>query len=79
MYFFCFYRVVKDCFYVIYVVLFFLLDNLVDEMEVIRLVVEGIINVFEVCVKIKGGVKRVVLISFCVVVYGIIYIILMII
>lgn len=67
---FYFYSVVKDCIYVIYVVFFFLVVILRDEMEVIGFVVDGMKNVFEVCVKIKGGVKRVVFISFCVVVYG---------
>lgn len=65
-----FYRVVKDCIYVFYVVLFFFAVNLRDEMEVIGLVVDGIKNVLEVCVKIKGIVKRVVVISFVVVIYG---------
>lgn len=63
-------RAVKDCTYVIHVASPFPAHNARDEMEVIGPAVEGTKNVLEACAKTKGGVKRVVLTSSVVAIYG---------
>lgn len=66
----CTVRAVKDCTYVIHVASPFPATNPTDEMEVIGPAVEGTKNVLEACAKTKGGVKRVVLTSSVVAIYG---------
>ena len=61
---------VKDCTYVIHVASPFPAENPRDEMEVIGPAVDGTKNVLEACAKTKGGVKRVVLTSSSVAIYG---------
>lgn len=61
---------VKDCTYVIHVASPFPAVNPRDEMEVIGPAVEGTKNVLQACAHTHGGVKRVVLTSSVVAIYG---------
>ena len=65
-----FHRAVKDCTYVLHVASPFPAKSPSNEMEVISPAVEGTKNVLEACAKTKGAVKRVVVTSSAVSIYG---------